>query len=305
MLLTLLLLAAVLAFTLTMILPDTIFELKRDREQELVHRGVQYTRAIQAYYKKFGRYPTRLEELESTNNLRFLRRRYKDPENKNQDFKLLHFGEVKLAFTGGIAGATIPGATMAGAPGGLNSQAAGAVLGALAATSQQNSLAGGSGSSFGSSSSFSSTSNQPGTSSSTGTDSSQSPSQPSGSSQSGSGISSDQLPGQVFGGGSIVGVASTSKAPSIREYNHKRKYDEWQFVYDPAGDRGGLITTPYQPSVATSFLNQTGQPGQSGTSTSSPFSSSPFGTNPGSNANPNPSSPGTPPPQPGNPPQQQ
>ena len=57
------------------------FEIKRDREEEMIHRGVQYSRAIRAYYKKFGRYPTKIEDLENTNNLRFLRKRYKDPLN--------------------------------------------------------------------------------------------------------------------------------------------------------------------------------------------------------------------------------
>jgi hypothetical protein len=106
-----------------------------------------------------------------------------------------------------------------------------------------------------------------------------------------------------------VASASPSKDPAIREYNHKKKYNEWQFVYDPAADRGGLITTPYQPSlpaVGNLQPGQAGQPGQPVTSSSSPFSSSsnPSGTNPSSFTNSNPSSPGTPP-QPANPPQQQ
>ena len=72
----------------------------------MIHRGVQYSRAIRTYYKKFGRYPTKIEDLESANNLRFLRKRYKDPENckngKCADFVLLHFGDVQLALAGGL-----------------------------------------------------------------------------------------------------------------------------------------------------------------------------------------------------------
>src|SRR5260370_38150285 len=96
-LLSLLLMVALLIIAAAGVLPSISFEIKRDREQELIHRGVQYSRAIRSYYKKFGRYPTRIEELESTNNLCFLRKRYKDPIT-GQDFKLLHFGEVKMAF---------------------------------------------------------------------------------------------------------------------------------------------------------------------------------------------------------------
>ncbi|MGA8762707.1 MAG: hypothetical protein WB562_07570 [Candidatus Sulfotelmatobacter sp.] len=325
-LLTLMLLAALLAFTLIMILPDTVFELKRDREQEMVHRGVQYTRAIGAYYKKFGRYPTRLEDLENTNNLRFLRKRYKDPENKNQDFKLLHFGEVKLSLSGGIGGGTIPGASAPGSPAGMNGSApggsafgsssfggAGSGVNGSGAFSQSSSFGGTSNSAFGAGSSSPTSFGQPGTNPTSGTDASQQvSSQTAGTSGSGqvsgpaSDVSSSQQ--QVFGGGPIIGVASASpsKEPSIREYNHKRKSTEWQFVYDPAIDRGGLITTPYQP-LALSFGNvnqpgQAGQPGQPGTS--SPFGASSFGSNNNSSPNPNPASP-APSPQSGNPSQPQ
>jgi len=108
-----------------------------------------------------------------------------------------------------------------------------------------------------------------------------------------------------------VGVASVSKKSTIREFNKKKKYNEWQFVYDPTTDRGGLITTPNQPSLQGfgSSLGQGLQPvqgGQPGSSTSSPFGqssgfgnqSSPFGNSPNSNA-PAPVQP------PSNPPQQQ
>ena len=118
--LTLLLAMALMVIFAAVIVPSITFDIRRDREEEMIHRGVQYSRAIRAYYKKFGRYPTKLEDLESTNNLRFLRRRYKDPIT-GQDFKLLHFGEVKLSLSGGIGGGNIPGANPIGTTGGLNS----------------------------------------------------------------------------------------------------------------------------------------------------------------------------------------
>jgi type II secretory pathway pseudopilin PulG len=70
-------------------------QIKRDRELELIHRGAQYARAIKKFHKKFNRYPSSLDQLENTNQIRFLRRRYKDPMT-GKDFKLLHFGEVQL-----------------------------------------------------------------------------------------------------------------------------------------------------------------------------------------------------------------
>src|SRR5256884_3985339 len=104
-LLMLMLFITVLAIAAAAVAPSIAFQIQRDREEELIHRGVQYSRAVRRYVKKFGRYPMRVEELENTNNMRFLRKRYKDPVT-GQDFKVLHLGEVQLAFGGGIAGAT-------------------------------------------------------------------------------------------------------------------------------------------------------------------------------------------------------
>src|SRR5215471_17820256 len=116
-LLVLLLSLALMIIVAAAVAPTISFDIKRDREEEMIHRGVQYSRAIRGYYKKFGRYPVKLEDLESANNLRFLRKRYKDPIT-GQDFKLLHFGDVKLTFSGGMLGGTVPGAgPMNGAPG--------------------------------------------------------------------------------------------------------------------------------------------------------------------------------------------
>lgn len=56
-LLTLLLMVTVMTIAALAIVPTIKFEIRRDREEEMIHRGVQYSRAIRAYYKKFGRYP--------------------------------------------------------------------------------------------------------------------------------------------------------------------------------------------------------------------------------------------------------
>src|ERR1700752_5349735 len=110
--LLLLLMVAMMIIAAGIIVPSITFDIKRDREEEMIHRGVQYSRAIRAYYKKFGRYPATIENLENTNQMRFLRKRYKDPLT-GKDFKLLHFGEAKLA-TNGLSGGMIPGATAVG-----------------------------------------------------------------------------------------------------------------------------------------------------------------------------------------------
>ena len=72
----------------------------------------------------------------------------------------------------------------------------------------------------------------------------------------------------------MVGVVSASKKDSIREFNHKKKYDEWQFIYDPGTDRGGLLSTPNQPPLQ-GFGNQNaaGQLQQQGNPNGNPFGS--------------------------------
>ncbi len=233
---------ALLAIAAMAVAPSMAFRGRRDREEELIHRGVQYSRAIRRYVKKFGRYPTRLEELENTNNMRFLRKRYKDPIT-GEDFKVLHVGDVQRGAVG-LAGSAALGAAAAG--GGLNSSA---ILGGAAAQGGQAAMAAaatvmaagaGGGGSHPLADNTDTSSDNPDQAKKEKSDSGTTP-----------------LGGRTFGGGPIVGVASASKEVSIREFNHKNHYNLWQFIYDPAMDRGGLITTPAQPPLQVSQpLNQ-------------------------------------------------
>ncbi len=117
MLITLMLLVALMSIALLAVLPRIRQQVQRDRELELQHRGTAYMRAIQHFYKKFGRYPSRVEELENTNNLKFLRKRYKDPVNrdpatgKERDFKFLHQQDISLN-----SGPVLPGQTQGQPP---------------------------------------------------------------------------------------------------------------------------------------------------------------------------------------------
>lgn len=315
-LLTLLLLVAVLAIAFAFsILGDRKYasqQAKRDREEEMIHRGVQYTRAIRAYYRKFNKYPSKIEDLENTNQMRFLRKRYKDPIT-GKDFRLLHYGEAKLMGSG-MMNSSIPGAMTVGANGQLTPQ-----------NGLQNSSFGGN-SGFGNSYGQNSTSafgqnNQngqtPGDASQpetgTGQDGQDAPNG-SNSTGTGNGSSSSFGSGTQLGGGAIVGVTSLSKETTIREFDKKRKYNDWQFIYDPTMDRGGLITTPYQPQLMTQGIGQTPQNmnGQNGTSPNGNGFGNSFGNGNGNNGFGNSfgNSPGgmqnnPPTSQPSNPPQQQ
>ncbi|MGH9509296.1 MAG: hypothetical protein ACRD2Q_07810 [Terriglobales bacterium] len=113
-LLVILLALAFLLIAMTRSAPDVAHQIKREREQELIERGTQYARAIGRFYRKFGRYPSRIEELDNTNNIRFLRRRYKDPMTPGGEWRFVRFGEARLGSRGGSS-----------APGGIGTPAGG------------------------------------------------------------------------------------------------------------------------------------------------------------------------------------
>ena len=200
-LLVVLLLLALIMLAIMAAAPRMAQQIRRDREQELIHRGTQYARAIRRYYKKFGHYPASLQQLEDTNHLRFLRRRYKDPLTPSGEWRIIHVGEAKVVpkgFLGAPAGQAggIAGATPVGAPAG-------------AAT----------------------TGSQTGEAPPVGTPAS---------------AMTTPATGPTFGGGPIVGVASTSTQQSIRVLNDKDHYNQWEFVYDP---RLEVPTAPQQPGT--------------------------------------------------------
>src|SRR5258708_15317769 len=74
---------ATMLITAMAVTPNLLTEGRREKEEELVWRGNQYVRAIGLYYRKFGKYPTKVEDLtKETNGVRFLRQAYTDPMNK-------------------------------------------------------------------------------------------------------------------------------------------------------------------------------------------------------------------------------
>lgn len=196
-LIAILLMLALLIIALAAVAPRQATQIRRDREEEAIHRGTEYAKAVKRYFRKFGRYPTRIEELESTNNTRFLRKRFKDPIT-GEDFRILRYGEQK-SVPRGLFGAPL-GATGAGglAGGGL----AGAVIG--------NALGGGA---------------------QAGGQQPQSPGTPA------SSMSQPLGSGQTFGGGPIIGVAGVKDQTSLKEWQGKTNYKDWEFYYDPRFDQ--------------------------------------------------------------------
>jgi type II secretory pathway pseudopilin PulG len=254
MMITLMLALAMIAIALLTVLPEIGQQIKRDREEEMRRRGTAYMRAIQHYYKKYNRYPASVEQLEDTNHLRFLRKRYTDPMNrdpktgKERDFKILHQTDVMLnngpvlGQTPGLTGNSLQGGPQGGlgsTPGGLNAlqgglAALGAQTGGLQPAVTPNPATGDAppGEEGNPDSAESSPSNSIAKSGST------------------SGFN-----GPVLGGGAIVGVASMSKEKPIRVFYGKNHYKDWLFIYVPQADQGGLLKGPVNPGMPTSNLN--------------------------------------------------
>jgi len=269
LLLAVMLMMALIIIAATVSAPRVVQQLKRDREEEMIHRGAEYARAIKKFFKKNGRYPTSLDELDK-GEIRFLRKRFSDPLTKDGNWKILKYGDIQTLLNsmpgqnigpGGERRTLTPGgASISGVP-----SPPSPTYNYSEAQPNLQPVSGGS--------SFPSNSNQgfnpealP-TTSGFGTDSSNGLSslpttttQQGASSTSGGSNANNQAvasgnsgspPGsQLPGGGAIVGVASLSKEPTIRIYNKKKTYSEWQFIYNPMIDQSNtLIKGPFQPTM--------------------------------------------------------
>jgi type II secretory pathway pseudopilin PulG len=254
-----LLLAVMLVMTLILIAmsveaPRIAQQIKREKEEELVHRGKDFAYAVKRFaHKNGGRYPVSIEQLEDTNHVRFLRKRYKDPMTGDTDWKLIHYGEAQI---------TIP-TTNATNPG-LNPSTQNPGLGG-GTPSTQNS---------GSSSSFNSGSTSLNNGSTppvlgAGSQTNATPNQSGATGQLGSLATSGIGNGQTTGGGQIIGVASVSKGKSIKEFNDKDHYNDWLFVYDLRLEQsGGTGVTVASPMAANSAgtANSSATPGNANSS---------------------------------------
>ena len=278
---------ALVLLSLAIAAPKVAASIQRDRELELINRGEQYKRAIKLYYKKFGSYPGNMEQLEKSNNIRFLRKRYVDPLTGKDDWKLIHIGEAHLhplgffgkplSATGAIGGATgLNGGTSTTlGQGSQTGQALGTT--SLGGTTSAPGGSGGGGLYAGVDNSGTSGSG-PGDGSGSGT-----------SSATGSGTSSGSSTGfgantsQTLGGAPIVGVVIASTKTTIVEYKLQKTYKDWEFVYDPVEEQavaaGSLLGggANINGSSGTS-----GGIGSSGINSGNPTGAGGFGVNGGS-----------------------
>lgn len=282
-------LLALLTLSLAIALPKVTREIQRDRELEAMHRGKQYTRAIQLYYRKFHRYPPNIEALVNTDDIRFLRKRYVDPISRKDDWRPIFFGQNKLPTAIGFFGMTLSGMPIAPISSDMNgssgpaggSSASSGLSGSSSAFGSSSGLSGNS-SAFGSSSglsggsgTFGSSGGLSGNSGAFGSSGGLSGSNSGFGSSSGlSGSNSSDT--QSFGNTALIGVTIPNEKRSMLVYKRQQQYDMWEFTYDP------IMDSPVMPGGGDGATSMMPNSGGLGGSPSSPFgttTNSPFGSN--------------------------
>lgn len=213
---------SIMAIILTVAMPVWRQMAQREKEEELVFRGMQYAHAIGLFQRKYANaFPPSLDVLV---NERFLRKKFKDPIT-NDDFAPILVGQNAQG------GAQIGNATGRGA-------------------------------------------GQP--TSPTGQQPTQPPSRIGGP---GIGGTSPGGPGGGATGGGIMGVTSKSKDKSIRLYNGRSHYNEWQFVW---------VQQTQAPGVGVPGSGAPGQQPGRGRGTATPGGPGPIGGPRGGRGGPTP-----------------
>ena len=212
---------------------------RREKEQEMIWRGQQYTRGIKLYYRKFGRFPNSMDDLvkPKLGNLRFMRQPYKDPMNKEDgSWRLIYVGP-----SGQLIGSLKPHPSgiqlpLAGTPravaSGTPPPAPGTPPGGIAGSPQTGATPGAA----------------PAGTGATGTGTGAQ-----GTDTAGTGTESQQVPTgdtPTILGGNIIGVGSKINQASVIVYEQAKNYRLFEFIWDPSKDmsivssQGAPIGTP-------------------------------------------------------------
>jgi type II secretory pathway pseudopilin PulG len=240
-------------------IPAYQMQAKRETEEELIFRGEEYSRAIQKYQRRFGVYPASVDQLVSTNGLRFLRRAYQDPIT-GKEFRVITVnpdGSLtgSKVFTQNIKTQSLFGNTQApGNTTGTGNTNPTGNFGA-AATPGPGTIPNAAGNPF-----LNQSAN------------------PAGNSITNNAGSPGTTGNQPFANGGIIGVASDSDKESIKVYNNHQKYDEWEFIAILGQSGQPNANGVSNPNEANPLANPLGN-SPSGTNPN-PFNSNPTGTNP-------------------------
>lgn len=228
MLVSVIILLAIFIIAMAVAAPKVTESIQRDRELETMHRGKQYIRGIQLYFRKFHAYPPNLDALVKTNEIRFVRKKYVDPLTGKDDWKPIMFCQNKTPMAMGFFGQPLGGGTGCGALAGIGPSGGNGGVGQnlLSSPTTGGSL-------------FSNTSGGTGSTASVGSGV--------GSTDSSAAVDANGTPinntgsplgnGPTFGGGGIIGVEPVMPKQSILLYKKKNHYNEWEFLYSQLQDQ--------------------------------------------------------------------
>jgi len=289
---------------------NILTEGRRQHEDEMIWRGQQYVRAIRMYYRKTGHYPSTLDDLKKgMPELHFLRyAAYKDPMKKDDGaWRFIYvnaagqiIGSVKYATLQQMALMDMNGGKIPGVKQGDQSDQPGVPASSLADQSNSNSSnpspqnpanapppgAAPDNSSTAGNNPQNPASAQPNQNTQGATPSPTSaagtPAGPGGintgmNNQSMAALAALKPTGPVDGpvlGGFLTGVGSTVDKPSVRIYDGGKKYNQWEFIWNPVEDQAKAV----QQGLDNPQGTLPGQPGQS-------IGGGPAGTSLGANTN--------------------
>jgi hypothetical protein len=211
---------------------------KREKEKEMIWRGNQYVRGIKLHFRKFGRFPTSMDNLTkpSVGNIRFMRQEYKDPMNKEDgSWRLIYVGPA-----GQLIGSLKP------RPAGFALFGSRPIPPLPRPGVDQNPTQPG-GTAFG-------TGTTPSGAGATGTDTGASGTTPSGTDLNPQPVATGDAPTII--GGNIIGVGSKVDQSSLIVYEQASNYKQFEFIWDPSKELG-IGVAGQQPAVP----GQTGAPG--------------------------------------------
>jgi type II secretory pathway pseudopilin PulG len=268
-----------LTIALAAAMPVYRLQVQRELEEELIFRGDEYVRAIQKYQRQFGIFPPSVDALLDTNGIPYLRRAYADPIT-GEAFRLLTVnpdgtinGSTLLSSANAVQGlfqTAVPQFFGGSGSGPQNARAAqapgssgGAGLGFPQATrpnfqaspvDQRGGAVGlpaGVGQAI-----FPGAQGRPTPDSflppggrGDGVQSQTPPFGPTGDREPRSqpGTVAGAAPLGAFGGGGIVGVAPANEDRSLKTYNSREVYREWEFIALPGFGTLPFGQTPGQP----------------------------------------------------------
>ena len=313
----------------TVVLQNMKTQARREKEQDMVWRGKQYERAIRLYFHKTGRYPQTMDDLQKgMPDLHFLRQAYKDPMNGSDGSWRFIYVNPAGQIIGSVRYANLQQMALLDTPGGPQAALPGGGLG-IPASSLANS-GGNSASNFGSFSSSTASGQNPNSPTpaplnpAPGSGQNPQPGGPGGIGAFGQQGNQPGGPGSMFGqtgssgnplldmkptgpvdgpvlGAFLTGVASKVDRKSVKVYKGGKKYNEWEFIWNPLEDQANAVQQQLGAGTQAGQLGQAigsifgtpnGGPNAPG---GNPYGNPPGGTNPNPQPQPPPQQPQQPP----------